>query len=41
MNAKTKDDAIRVLFETVGLIEILWNQMIAFETVLVYKNQAK
>ena len=41
MNAKSKDDALRILYETVGLVEMLWNQMIAFETVLVYKNQSK
>ena len=41
MKVKTKDEAIRIMYEFMELIEILWNQMIALETVLIYKHQTK
>lgn len=41
LNIKSQEEALRVLFESISLIEILWNQMIAFETILVYKHQTK
>mmetsp|Transcript_1901 Transcript_1901/g.1700 ORF Transcript_1901/g.1700 Transcript_1901/m.1700 type:complete len:422 (-) Transcript_1901:367-1632(-) len=37
MKAKTKDDALRIMYETIKLVEVLWNQMIAYETTLIYK----
>lgn len=41
MQARTKDDALRILYETLKYIEVLWNQMIAFETSLLYKYNNK
>lgn len=41
MGTDNKDEALRVLFEVTSLIEVLWNQMIAFETLVIYKNHTK
>ena len=37
MQTDTKDDALRILYETLKMTEVLWNQMIAYETALIYK----
>ncbi|CAI2359906.1 unnamed protein product [Moneuplotes crassus] len=41
MGIKTKDDALRICYETIRYIEVLWNQMIALETSLIYKCNHK
>jgi hypothetical protein len=41
MNISSKEDALKLLFESMSLIEVLWNQMIAFETIMIYKHQTK
>ena len=41
MGTKTKDDALRILYETIKYIEVLWNQMIAYETTLIYKYNSQ
>ncbi|CAI2359719.1 unnamed protein product [Moneuplotes crassus] len=41
MGCKTKDDALRILYETTKYIEVLWNQMIALETAMIYKYNNK
>jgi hypothetical protein len=41
MGTDSTSEALRILFEVTSLVEVLWNQMIAFETTIIYKNQTK
>lgn len=41
MGTESKDDALRICYETIKYIEVLWNQMIAYETSLLYKYNSQ